>query len=164
MKGRDPNDILRQDGVDALRAASDNATPFQPDRRHRMAMIPTAMGRPMTPGARRPGASDPGAGVQLADFYAYMPQHKYIFAPSRELWPAASVNARISPIEIPDGKPMRPAAWLDANAAVEQMTWAPGKPMLIKDRLSRTAAGSRGRAAPFSICIGRRSSCREPAM
>jgi RecA-family ATPase len=32
MKGRDPNDILRQDGVDAVRAASDSARPFQPDK------------------------------------------------------------------------------------------------------------------------------------
>ena len=34
----------------------------------------------------------------LDDFYAYMPMHSYIFAPSREMWPARSVNARIPPI------------------------------------------------------------------
>ena len=78
---------------------------------------------------------EPGLHLQLEDFYAYMPQHSYIFAPSRELWPAASVNARLPPVIGPDGKPITPATWLDANAAVEQMTWAPGEPMLIKDRL-----------------------------
>jgi hypothetical protein len=85
----------------------------------------------------RGAAVDPRAtgGVQLKDFLAYMPQHSYIFAPSRELWPASSVNARLPPVIGPTGKPMKPATWLDANAAVEQMTWAPGLPMLIKDRL-----------------------------
>ena len=78
------------------------------------------------------GAKD---GVRLEDFYAYMPQHAYIFAPSRELWPAVSVNARVPPIPRPNGKPISAATWLDANAAVEQMTWSPGEPMLIKDRL-----------------------------
>jgi hypothetical protein len=74
-------------------------------------------------------------GVQLEDFHAYMPQHQYICAPSRELWPAASVNARFPDVPGPGGAPMKAAAWLDANAAVEQMTWAPGEPMLVKDRL-----------------------------
>jgi len=31
MKGRDPNDILREDGVEALRAAVADAKPFEPD-------------------------------------------------------------------------------------------------------------------------------------
>jgi hypothetical protein len=75
-------------------------------------------------------------GVSLTDFYAYMPQHTYIFTPSRELWPAVSVNARLPPVIDPvDGKPIKPATWLAANASVEQMTWAPGESTLIKDRL-----------------------------
>ncbi|MFY9897256.1 MAG: hypothetical protein WAK67_05630 [Xanthobacteraceae bacterium] len=61
-------------------------------------------------------------GVSLADFRAYMPQHSYIFMPSRELWPASSVNARLPPVIGPNSKPISPARWLDANAAVEQMT------------------------------------------
>ena len=39
-----------------------------------------------------------GGAVQLDDFVAYMPQHSYIFRPTGELWPAASVNARIPPV------------------------------------------------------------------
>ena len=74
-------------------------------------------------------------GVSLDDFHAYMPQHNYIFAPSRDLWPASSVNARVPPIIGPDGKPIPAAKWLDIHAAVEQMTWAPGLPMLIEDKL-----------------------------
>jgi hypothetical protein len=33
-------------------------------------------------------------GVTLDDFDAYMPQHRYIFEPTREMWLASSVNAR----------------------------------------------------------------------
>ena len=86
-------------------------------------------------------------GVSRTDFRAFMPMHSYIFVPTRELWPAASVNARIPPVPITDaaGQPVlnksgasrRMAAntWLDQNHPVEQMTWAPGLPMLIQGRL-----------------------------
>ncbi len=86
-------------------------------------------------------------GLSLDDFHAYMPTHSYIFVPSRAMWPASSVNARIPPIPIRDreGKPvldnkgepmMMPAnAWLDRHRPVEQMTWAPGLPKLISGRL-----------------------------
>ena len=78
-------------------------------------------------------------GVSLDDFNAYMPMHSYIFTPSREMWPAASVNARIPPIaptnRRPGTKPLSASAWLDKNKSVEQMTWAPGEPMLIPNRL-----------------------------
>ena len=67
-------------------------------------------------------------GVSLDDFYAYMPMHCYIFAPSREMWPASSVNARIAPIPGPDNKSVPASTWLDQHKAVEQMTWAPGCP------------------------------------
>jgi len=85
--------------------------------------------------------------ASLNDFYAYMPMHNYIYVPTRELWPASSVNSRIEPAALLDakgqpvldenGKPkkMTASAWLDRNRAVEQMTWVPGKPMLIRDRL-----------------------------
>ena len=91
--------------------------------------------------------SDTKAATSLDDFYAYMPMHCYIYAPTREMWPAASINARIEPIEIigPGGLPLlnkngepktMPASmWLDRNQPVEQLTWSPGLPMLIKDRL-----------------------------
>jgi hypothetical protein len=85
-------------------------------------------------GAEENSAADNG-GVRLEDFLAYMPKHVYIFTPSCEFWPAASVNARVAPVIGPGGKPSSPSAWLDVNAAVEQMTWAPGLPMLIRNRL-----------------------------
>ena len=85
--------------------------------------------------------------VSLEDFYAYMPMHLYIYAPSREMWPASSVNSRVPPVPLVDsnGRPILgkndeqkaiPAnAWLDRNKPVEMMTWAPGLPMLVRDRL-----------------------------
>jgi hypothetical protein len=72
--------------------------------------------------------------LSVEDFYAYMPMHQYIFAPSRELWPAASVNSRVAPVMSGD-KPIKASEWLDQYRAVEQMTWAPGEPMIIDGRL-----------------------------
>jgi hypothetical protein len=108
--------------------------------------LPGWRAAPLEPGENEP--LDPiGSGVSLGDFHAYMPQHVYIFAPTREPWPASSVNARLGKIPIlgADGKPVlgdkekpktMPAnVWLDQNKPVEQMTWAPGLPTLIKDRL-----------------------------
>ena len=88
-----------------------------------------------------------GQGVGLDDFYAYMERHNYLYAPTRQFWPASSVDARIPPVPLLDatgqpivdekGKPKTiPAStWLDQHHPVEQITWAPGKPMLIKNLL-----------------------------
>jgi hypothetical protein len=77
--------------------------------------------------------------VRLDDFYAHMPTHSYIFVPTRQMWPSASVNARLPSIEIaePGGKPKLISAsrWLDSHRSVEETTWAPGMPMVIRDRL-----------------------------
>lgn len=76
-------------------------------------------------------------GVTIDDFYALMPSHSYIFAPSRELWPGSSVDSRIDPIPVKTGskKKMKASKWLDQNQPVEQMTWGPGYPTIIEDRL-----------------------------
>jgi hypothetical protein len=88
-----------------------------------------------------------GQGVTRDDFYAYMEQHNYIYAPTRQPWPARSVNARTQPVPLFDvaGQPIldqrgqqkfSPASeWLDQHRPVEQITWAPGLAMLIENRL-----------------------------
>jgi hypothetical protein len=88
-----------------------------------------------------------GSGVRLSDFHAFMPAHNYIFAPSGEPWPSTSVNARLAPVAMTDrhGRPeldddgqqrfIAANKWLDQHQPVEQMTWAPGEPQVIKDRL-----------------------------
>ena len=87
------------------------------------------------------------APLELDDFYAYMPDHSYIFVPTRETWPASSVNSRLpavpvlkkdgAPVVDKNGKPkcVSPSVWLDGHRPVEQMTWAPGMPPTIVDRL-----------------------------
>jgi len=77
-----------------------------------------------------------GPAITLQEFHAYMPMHNYIFVPSRELWPAASVNARVRQVRDGDtDEDIKANVWLDRHRAVEQMSWAPGEPTLIEDRL-----------------------------
>jgi hypothetical protein len=88
-----------------------------------------------------------GIGVTIDDFVAYMPSHTYIFMPCCEIWTAKSIDARLnrvpvlnkngSPRRNKNGKPMTVSAgkWLDRNRPVEQMSWCPGMPKLIPDRL-----------------------------
>jgi Family of unknown function (DUF5906)/Primase C terminal 2 (PriCT-2) len=107
--------------------------------------MPGVLDGPAEVGGDVAGAVDEG--VRIHHFRAYMPLHSYIFMPSREMWPASSVNSRIPPIPLFDkngmpllddkGKQKKQVAslWLDINQPVEQMTWAPGEPMLIPDRL-----------------------------
>jgi hypothetical protein len=88
-----------------------------------------------------------GRGVALEDFVAYMPMHSYIFTPCREIWAGASVNARLPRVPVLNrfgqpkldakGRPvtLAPTLWLDKHRPVEQMTWCPGLPMMIADRL-----------------------------
>ena len=90
----------------------------------------------IAPEADEPEADEPDQdGVSQDDFFAYMPMHSYIYVPTREMWPASSVNARLPLIIAPSGKPIAASDWLDRTRPVEQMTWAPGLPMLIKDKL-----------------------------
>jgi hypothetical protein len=77
------------------------------------------------------------SGVSINDFYAYMPQHSYIFTPCREFWAAASINARVARIPVlnANGRPKRskgkivtlPATtWLDqkpAGGATHMVPW-----------------------------------------
>jgi hypothetical protein len=140
MSGRDFEDDEREYGGAAVRAALDAATypavsAEDPAERY----FDSAPARPV-PLEREPATVPLGPPVSLADFYAYMPTHQYMFVPSREFWPSSSVNARIPPIDLGSGedgkrKTMTAAAWLDRERPVEQMTWAPGQPLVVRDRL-----------------------------
>jgi len=77
------------------------------------------------------GFSDPaafwsGKAIAPSDFYSVLPQHKYLYVPTRDLWPAESVDGILS-------KEMR--RWIDTNSAVVQMTWHPDEPLIISGRV-----------------------------
>jgi hypothetical protein len=87
----------------------------------------------------RPTEND--VGMSIHDFRAFMPMpDKFIYGPTREMWPGSSVDARVRPIFIgrteSGEKVYIPASqWLKRHRPVEQMTWAPGEPLLIEHRL-----------------------------
>jgi hypothetical protein len=75
-------------------------------------------------------------GAQFDEFWAYLPDHKYIYVPTGELWPAASVDSRLPPVDVPmHAKPILASKFLDQTRAVQQMIWAPGEPTVIENRL-----------------------------
>jgi hypothetical protein len=118
---------------------------FEADVRREVERVTKKPEPELKPKTVAPAAADEV--IHLEDFVAYLPKHNYVFLPTREPWPATSVNARIAAIPLvdDDGRPVRneqgeqqfigASQWLDKNRPVEQMTWCPGLPMLIKDRL-----------------------------
>jgi len=91
--------------------------------------------RPKANGVASPAVTTSKA-LSLDDFVAYMPMHNYVFKATREPWPASSVDARVQPWPTnSNGEQIKPSQWLDAHAPVEQMTWAPGEPLLIGGRI-----------------------------
>ena len=106
------------------------------------------------------GQPDDALNVNVSDFYAHMPDHRYIFEPTRDLWPASSVDARLPRIKVGD-KEINASRWLDQNQSVEQMIWAPGQPTLISGRLvdaggwiDRTGVSVFNLYRPPSITLG----------
>jgi hypothetical protein len=72
--------------------------------------------------------------LHISAFVAHSPDHTFIHRPTGATWTATSVNARVMPIRGGEG-PMSASMWLDRNNAVEQRTWLPGAPQIIKDKL-----------------------------
>jgi hypothetical protein len=91
-------------------------------------------------------------GVNYGDFFSYAPMHNYLYAPADRPWPGSSVDVRLPRTALlnKDGRSLKtvisnggkkkaitiPATfWLDKNRSVEEMTWAPGLPLLVHDKL-----------------------------
>jgi len=64
--------------------------------------------------------------ITLMDFYAVTSIHKYMLIPTRGLWTAESVNSKFK-----HGSSKR----LDKYRGTEAVTWSPGLPLIIRDRL-----------------------------
>ena len=74
----------------------------------------------------------PGAdALRLEDFIAYLPEHRYICIPTRDFWAASSVDSRVAR----PAPRVKPTTWLDRNRHVEQMTWCPGKPLMVENAI-----------------------------
>jgi hypothetical protein len=88
------------------------------------------------------------AALTFADFVAYAPSRMCIYLPCKAPWPNASVDKRLpaQPLLDASGNPVLnskgkvvliPASeWLEKNQSVEAMTWAPGEPEFVRDRLA----------------------------
>jgi hypothetical protein len=84
--------------------------------------------------------------IDFIDFYALAPANRYIYRPTRDLWTNEAVDNRLPPRPVLDanGNPVRsngkvkmiPASTgLAQQRSVERMTWAPGEPEVIEDKL-----------------------------
>jgi hypothetical protein len=91
-------------------------------------------------------AVDARIGLSAGHFWSFGPMNQFFFVPSRALWPASSVDARLRPFPVldADGNPklnkkdeqvyMSASTWLSQHRSVETMTWAPGQPSIIPDK------------------------------
>ena len=97
------------------------------------------------------GSIPRGPAVTIDDFVAYMQTHDYVFLPAGDFWPAARVapacarscssTESLVPSTPKTGaqKQVSASRWLAKHAPVEQLTWIPGLPQMIRHQL--TSAG-----------------------
>jgi hypothetical protein len=134
--------ISAQEVEDALTAAMER-NGYAADKGHKAIAATLASG--LKAGSDHPHDDLPEQGIRLDDFVSHAPSRTYFFLPCREPWPGASVNTRLPKIEVTtaDGelKEVSPSAWLDLHRSVEQMTWYPGEPVLIPNKLFVAAGG-----------------------
>jgi hypothetical protein len=102
-----------------------------------------------TPGMPPPEPTRPTLPhAALDDFIAYLPMHQYLYTATRALWPQISVNSQIPPVPLldQDGKPIfkedgktpktiTATTWLDRHRAAQAMSWVPGEPLEIHERI-----------------------------
>jgi Family of unknown function (DUF5906) len=69
--------------------------------------------------------------ARIEDFYAYPEQNACIYTPNSSIWPAAYVDKRMPLVQ-----GMKASKWLAQNRETQQITWAPGQPQIIKDKLA----------------------------
>lgn len=92
--------------------------------------------------------------MRIENFLAYLPTHQYLYIPTCELWPPSSLAKTLPPVPIKDkhGRPivsrktkrqktMPATEWLDKHRYIQQMTWMPGLPSIIEDRIVHKDGG-----------------------
>jgi hypothetical protein len=95
---------------------------------------------PIRPGATPSSIRSADGAIGLEDFYAVPSMARYMYMPTRESWIGRSVDRILPAIATPrklNGKfvTIKPSLWLDQNRRVEQISWLPGAPEIIEDRL-----------------------------
>jgi hypothetical protein len=99
------------------------------------------MKTPMPPLPEPPlGIRSTDGAIGLDDFYAVPASNQFLFMPTRELWPSESVNGILPPIQTAVKRngawvTIKPTVWLKQYRRVEQLTWVPGLPEIIEDKL-----------------------------
>lgn len=79
--------------------------------------------------------------LQLTDFIAVAPEGKFMHVATRGFWPAKPIDDAFPRIIVnPDSPPRQwrtvtASEWLNRNRRVEQITWIPGEPNIIENRL-----------------------------
>jgi Protein of unknown function (DUF2786) len=64
--------------------------------------------------------------AHIDEFYAFGPENKFFYTPTRTLWPKASVLSRLGADAI---------TYLERKRDCQCMTWCPGKPMIVEDHI-----------------------------
>ena len=82
----------------------------------------------------------PNVDLWYTDLVAHSPTGRFIYRPTRELWPSTTVDKRLRKVGQP---PFAIAAstYIMRTDAVEQMSWVPGEPEILQD----TIVGEGGR-------------------
>lgn len=119
--GSDFNDVAQARGLDVVREQIRAAIP-RPKSHDGPPDYPEIPDD--DPGADPP--SEEAAGVEWTDFYCVLPQAKYLYTPTRELWPPESVSAKLGTKE---------RKRIDKARAVVQMTWHPSEPLIVPGRV-----------------------------
>jgi hypothetical protein len=72
----------------------------------------------------------PAGPLAIEDFFGYSPEHNYIYRYTGQRWPMGTIDRRLPKV----GR-FKASTFIDRTRSVEQMTWMPGEPELIRDRL-----------------------------
>jgi hypothetical protein len=84
--------------------------------------------------------------LSIEDFVAFPPNNTFVYLPCREHWNAAAIDKVMPPQQNIDanGQPLRrlgkavmikASTWLMRHRRVEQISWEPGAPMIIRNRI-----------------------------
>jgi Family of unknown function (DUF5906)/RepB DNA-primase from phage plasmid len=72
--------------------------------------------------------------IHLDDFVAFLPTSQYFHRPTGAMWTPNSIKAKIARVSV-GSKKVAPTDWLNAFRCAVQMTWAPGEPPEIRDKI-----------------------------